>query len=284
MAKNGLTITMIFEASSANYGEGIGNISQLKKMTRAGGEVYTYISRQALRYNIVQQMGVDYTPVDNKQTVVQFSECAKIDEYPEIDLFGYMKTAKGENQISRSAVVRLSNAISLEPYKSDIDYLNNMGLAKRENLPNALAQSEIHKSLYSYTITVDLDKVGIDKDIEIPSEEKARRIELLLDTVQFLNRDIKGRRENLNPVFVIGGLYERKNPYFEDRLKLVKKNLNTELINDVISSCEDTKNNTKVGVVTGFFENDEAIKDTLSAGTVSSVFEELKKEVKDFYA
>ena len=284
MAKNGLTITMIFEASSANYGEGIGNISQLKKMTRAGGEVYTYISRQALRYNIVQQMGVDYTPVDDKQKVVQFSECAKIDEYPEIDLFGYMKTAKGESQVSRSAVVRLSNAISLEPYKSDTDFLNNMGLAKRENLPNALAQSEIHKSLYSYTITVDLDKVGIDNDIEIPSEEKARRIELLLDTVQFLNRDIKGRRENLNPVFVIGGLYERKNPYFEDRLKLVKKSLNTELINDVISSCEDTKKNTKVGVVTGFFENDEAIKETLSAVSVSSVFEDLKKEVKDFYA
>jgi hypothetical protein len=42
-------------------------------------------------------MGVDYTPVDNKQTVVQFSECAKIDEYPEIDLFGYMKTAKAND-------------------------------------------------------------------------------------------------------------------------------------------------------------------------------------------
>lgn len=31
MNKNGLTITMIFDASSANYGESIGNISQLKK-------------------------------------------------------------------------------------------------------------------------------------------------------------------------------------------------------------------------------------------------------------
>lgn len=73
MNKNGLTITMIFDASSANYGEGIGNISQLKKMTRSGGEVYTYISRQAIRYNIVQQMQIDNTPVDNAQKVVQFS-------------------------------------------------------------------------------------------------------------------------------------------------------------------------------------------------------------------
>ena len=30
MNKKGLTISMIFEASSANYGEGIGNISSLK--------------------------------------------------------------------------------------------------------------------------------------------------------------------------------------------------------------------------------------------------------------
>ena len=28
--KNGLTITMIFKAQSLNYGEGIGNISELK--------------------------------------------------------------------------------------------------------------------------------------------------------------------------------------------------------------------------------------------------------------
>lgn len=34
MKNNGLTITMIFLAESANYGEGVGNITTLKKMTR----------------------------------------------------------------------------------------------------------------------------------------------------------------------------------------------------------------------------------------------------------
>ena len=34
MDNKGLTITMIFLAESANYGEGIGNITTLKKMTR----------------------------------------------------------------------------------------------------------------------------------------------------------------------------------------------------------------------------------------------------------
>lgn len=283
MNKNGLTITMIFDASSANYGEGIGNISQLKKMTRSGGEVYTYISRQAIRYNIVQQMQIDNTPVDNAQKVVQFSPNTTIKDYPEIDLFGYMKTTKGGQSI-RSAVVRLSNAISLEPYKSDTDFLNNMGLAKRNGLENALAQSEIHKSLYSYTITIDLDKIGIDDDIEIENSEKSERIIKLLDTIQFLWRDIRGRRENLNPLFAVGGIYERKNPYFEDRLKLTKNGLDAGLIKSVKESCEDTQSNTVIGYVPGIFSNEEEIIKTLSPVSISEMFTKLKEEVRAYYA
>mgnify|MGYP004522364481 FL=1 len=284
MAKNGLTISMIFQAQSANYGEGVGNIAQLKKMSRTNGEVYTYISRQAIRYNIVQQMGIDNTPVDDKQKVVQFSPNTTITDYPEIDLFGYMKTSK--NTLIRSAVVRLSNAISLEPYKSDMDFLNNMGLAKRSNLENALASSEIHNSLYAYTITIDLDKVGIDTngDIEISNEEKANRINSLLDTVQFLYRDIRGRRENMNPIFIIGGVYERKNPYFEDRLKISKKDLNVDILKSIVDSCNDTKENTLVGYINGYFNNDKQIKETLNAQTVSEVFNKLKEEVVQYYA
>ena len=33
MTRDGLTFTMVFLAESANYGEGIGNITTLKKMT-----------------------------------------------------------------------------------------------------------------------------------------------------------------------------------------------------------------------------------------------------------
>ncbi|MGN0605439.1 MAG: type I-B CRISPR-associated protein Cas7/Cst2/DevR [Oscillospiraceae bacterium] len=284
MNKNGLTLTMIFEASSANYGESIGNIAQLKKMTRSGGEVYTYISRQAVRYNIVQQMGIDDTPVDNQQKVVQFSPETDIKDYPEIDLFGYMKTSK--KTLIRNAVVRLSNAISLEPYKSDMDFLNNMGLAKRKDLENALAQSEIHKSLYCYTVTIDLDKIGIDENTntEIDKSERAARVIKLLETIQFLYRDIRGRRENLNPIFVIGGVYERKNPYFEDRIKLDKKKINVSAIRDIINSCSDTKDNTAVGMIDGFFENDAEIRQELNAAEVNSVFAKLKEEVENYYA
>ena len=42
MNRNGLTVTMVFLAESANYGEGIGNITSLKKMTRGDNKQYTY--------------------------------------------------------------------------------------------------------------------------------------------------------------------------------------------------------------------------------------------------
>ena len=54
MKIKGLTLTIIFLAESANYGEGIGNVATLKKISRNKGEQYTYISRQALRYSIVE--------------------------------------------------------------------------------------------------------------------------------------------------------------------------------------------------------------------------------------
>lgn len=161
-----------------------------------------------------------------------------------------------------------------------------MGLAKRSGLENDLVQSEIHKSLYSYTITIDLDKIGIDKDnnIEIENSEKSERIIKLLDTIQFLWRDIRGRRENLNPLFAVGGIYERKNPYFEDRLKLTKNGLDTELIKSVKDSCEDTQSNTIIGYVPGFFSNEDEITSTLSPVNISEMFTKIKEEVKAYYA
>ena len=287
MRREGLTVTMVFLAESANYGEGVGNITTLKKMSRGNYEQYSYISRQALRYNIVSQLNWDNTPVDEKSGVVQFAPSATIEEYPEIDLFGYMKTTKEGDQkgaaATRSAVARLSNAVALEPYQSDMDYLTNMGLAKRKNVGNVIAQSEIQRSLYSYTLSIDLDRVGKDGELEITEEEKADRVDRLLDAVHYLYRDIKGRRENLSPIFVIGGRYERKNPFFENRIRVEENRLNTAPLQEIMEEEPQIREHTFVGVMTGMFENEEEIRKNLEAATVGDAFAGLKKEVKDYY-
>lgn len=288
MKNKGLTLTVLFEAESANYGEAIGNVASLKKLSRGKGEQYTYISRQALRYNIVNQMGVDHTKIGLDGSVLQFAPEATIEEYAEIDLFGYMKTAKPSK--IRSAVVRLSNAISLEPYRGDLDFLTNKGLydryirqTKDEKAGGNIAQSEIHHSFYSYTITVDLEKVGIDEndDIEIENSEKASRIKSLLKAVQYLYRDIKGRREDLKPLFIIGGVYDIKNPIYQNAISMHKDRLNLQKIKD--TRTKDLEGETLTGMVSGVFENEEEIRAELGSSNINNFFEAIRERVDKYY-
>lgn len=286
----GLTMTFIFDAESANYGEGVGNVTSLKKISRDGGRAYTYISRQALRYNIINQMGCDDTPLGLDGEVIQFAPDATIKDYPEIDLFGYMKTVKPVK--TRAAVARLSNAIALETFNADLDFLTNKALLDRYNEGASkkkdggnIAQSEIHRSYYSYTITVDLDNVGIDKndEIELGNSEKAERVKKLLDSIKFLYRDIKGRRENLSPIFAIGGVYSIKNPFFENRIKCYNNTINIEAIKSVLNLDKEVSENTNVGLIKGIFKNNDEIINELKAVDMSELFEKIKGEVDAYY-
>ena len=296
MDKKGLTFTAIFLAESANYGEGIGNVATLKKISRNRGEQYTYISRQAIRYNIVEQLGENKANVkaegSGDKKVVQFSAETTIKDYPELDFFGYMKTVKGDNSKNRSAIVRLSNAVSLETFKGDLEFLTNKGLVDRIDrnekvFPN-IAQAEIHKSYYKYTVTIDLDKIGIDEldEIEIEKEEKARRVNKLLDTISLLYRDIRGRREDLKPLFIIGGVYDIKNPFFEN---VVDVRNNKILVEKLTSGIYDfIENDTAIGIVKEQFENDteletELAKRNIKVLNVSEFFKQLKNKIGEYY-
>ena len=296
MDKKGLTFTAIFLAESANYGEGIGNVATLKKISRNRGEQYTYISRQAIRYNIVEQLGESKANVkaegSGDKKVVQFSAETTIKDYPELDFFGYMKTVKGDNSKNRSAIVRLSNAVSLETFKGDLEFLTNKGLVDRIDrnekvFPN-IAQAEIHKSYYKYTVTIDLDKIGIDEldEIEIKKEEKARRVNKLLDTISLLYRDIRGRREDLKPLFIIGGVYDIKNPFFEN---VVDVRNNKILVEKLTSGIYDfIENDTAIGIVKEQFENDteietELAKRNIKVLNVPEFFKQLKNKIDEYY-
>lgn len=287
MKNKGLTISIIFQAESANYGEGIGNVTSLKKISRGAGDQYTYISRQAIRYNIVNQMGIDNTPIGLDKSVLQFAPEAKIDEYPEIDLFGYMKT--GKDTKTRSAVVRLSNAISLETFKGDLDFLTNKGLLDRYKKTDSkdggnISQSEIHRSYYAYTLTMDLDQIGIDDNdnIEISNKEKTNRTEKLLNTIRYLYRDIKGRREDLSPLFIIGGVYDIKNPLFYNALDVENNELIISRIKSILSD-QEIKKQTEIGLIKGIFKNSAKVENELNTIGINEFFSNLKTKVEDYY-
>lgn len=292
----GFSITMIFEANSLNYGEGIANISELKKIHRRDGNVFTFASRQSIRYDIVrlgnELFGWNLDTVDKASGVIQFKKNATIKESVEMDLFGYLKT--GNPSIKRPAVVRLSHGISLEPYNSDMDFLNNMGLAERINENPNLANIEQHQSLYCYTITIDLSRVGVDQNdqIEISRKEKAERITQLLEIIKILNRNIRGRQENLSPILVIGGIFPIANPFFLGKVKVnnMEKGccLTIDTIKDVIEqSISDQRvgDFTLIGLLNGIFANQAEIKKEFADKVVSieDFFRTMNREVKSFY-
>lgn len=293
MENKGLTFTAVFLASSANYGESSGNISTLKKVTRNGGKRYSYISRQALRYNAADELGYPLAPAveigeSKSKKVLQYSPDASIKEYPELDFFGYMKTEKGKNAKTRSAAARISDAVSLEEFRGDMDFLTNAGLAKRAGTFGNIAQSEIHRSYYSYTVAIDLDRVGSDPEdeIEIPLKDRAERVKRLLSVFATLYRDIRGRRENLRPLFIIGGVYGIKNPFFENMISMEKESLDAKRIADSVYGF--IKDDTCAGMIKNIFPNDEEIREALhekgvDVKGVSEFFETLKEKVDEYY-
>lgn len=290
--KKGLTLSIIFEADSANYGEGYGNISALKRISRADGNSYTYISRQALIFSLKNNLGWLDTETAPQGKVAQYTWDSNIKESPEIDLFGYMKT-KGSDSKIRAAVVRFSNAISLENYSGDMEFGTNLSLANRTPDKKGLLpyNAEIHKSYYAYTVTVDLDLVGVDKNDGINLQkdniqECNDRIIKLLEGIEFLHREIKADSKNMNPIFAIGGIYNIKNPFFANRLELSEyKKLNISLIKEILDSI-NSKNmgKTYIGCLLEKFSNGNEIKSELKSESIVNFFNKLREEVNNYYA
>ncbi|MFD0769197.1 type I-B CRISPR-associated protein Cas7/Cst2/DevR [Bacillus sp. CGMCC 1.60114] len=301
----GLTLTILFQGDSLNYGEGIGNISELKKFNRGNGDVHTFASRQAIRYDMVRlgserygwnldTVGRDKGEGEGKsKSVVQYSPSVTIQESEEMDLFGYMKTVKGDMGNKRPASVRLSHAVSLEPYRGDLEFLTNLGHASRIKENPNIATLERHTSLYSYTITIDLDKIGVDGEIELPREEKARRIKEFLEIVFSLNRNIRGRQEDLSPLFVIGGLYAINQPYFLGRTQLVptkrEYRLNSIMLQEILerrSMGRTVQEQTHVGLLSGVFVNEGELRNLVSSDsthTIQGMLDYLLQQVENYY-
>ncbi len=332
----GLTATIIFEAQSLNYDEGYGNLSVIKKLHRGSGEVYTYSSRQSLRYSIfiqgVREFGWKPSSVEEAgagdQTVTQL--ITNIDESEEGDLFGYMRTNVKvddgkEVSVLRTTPVRILPAIALEPYRSDLEMLTNKYQSdKIQSNPN-IANMEVHRSFYRYTIAIDLHRVGTEQDqigtriapgqktehkdyseyekrlraLNLSSQEKAKRVTQLLEIIKTLYRDIRGRREDLKPLFIIGGVYDTCNPLFENLVTIHwdkdKPKIEAAPLKQILSSqyatldtngsftMKNIKDETFIGIRDGIFNNQASDFGVGKLNSPEEVISELQKRVNQYY-
>ena len=343
----GLTLTIITaRATSLNYGESIGNVSVLKKLSLSDGSQKTFVSDKALKYDIrrkgKEEKGwrllderlksyIKGSLSNNEFDVDHFGK-ALIKEYEEFDLFGglftNLKTEDGKkivkkgkenkekkkkdekekekdeipmsygDSVKRTSPVKVTYAFSISKFSGDMNFLNNIDAYNRyikhveTEKEQSIHTSEEHTSHYLYTVTVDLDRIGVwEKEDGSPekvleNEERAKRVLDLLDILKTLNRQIRGRWENLSPVFVVGGVFSVKHPFFMEGVEAIEKGdklwLNIQRLKESFEYLPEGETPV-VGVLSGVFENEEEIKKELKATSVPKAFEELKEQVRKYY-
>ncbi len=293
MNRKGVTITYIVRAFPMNYDEGYGNVSVMKKVHTGSGDTLPFTSRQALRYSLTNWLFQHGYWKEGKltkgQEVVQFDPASlKEYYYEEADLFGYMITAgRGQAAKTRSVVARLTHLVALDRYFGDQEFLNNKGFADRIKTDPNIANVETAYNYYKYTLSIDLERVGVDTNFQVnlSTDEKIRRVQTLIEATKFLYRDIRGRREDLKPLFVSGGVYPIKSPFFHNAVNVIWKagrpNLNIDAIEQVLQvSLQDKrtiKEFTYIGGLKGEFENFEPEMSPFD------VLDKIKEDIKKAY-
>lgn len=291
MKNTALTLTVIANMTS-NYGESLGNISSVQKVYREGKE-YATRSRESLKNAICVQAGLYddlQTSVDGAMQKlvtkdINVATCKALEG-------GYMST-KDVTYIRNSSFY-LTDAVSAEPFISDARFHNNLYLATNFAKANGLNvqnnskdcglmpyQYEYDKSIKIYSITIDLEKVGVDQnfDAEASNEEKCSRVLSIIDAVENLSLVVKGNLDNAEPIFIVGGLSPRKTHMFENAVKVVGKNLVVEPIKEKLDmgfSCGLMRN--------GQLGNEDEIIRELNPTTVPKFFNQLREDIKAYFA
>ena len=91
---------------------------------------------------------------------------------------------------------------------------------------------------------------------------------------------VKGNLDNAEPIFIVGGIGNYNTHYFENVVRVKKGLLN------ISKDLKDKLNKGyKVGLLEGNnFINEAQIKEELKTVTITSFFDQVKKEVKEYYA
>lgn len=291
MRKKALTLTVVANMTS-NYSEGLGNIASVQKVFR-NRKVYTIRSRESLKNALMVQAGM----YDDLQTEVDGATQKLVTE--ELNAAtcralegGYMST-KGTTYVRKSSVY-LTDAISCESFVNETRFHNNLYLAGNfaeangMNIQNDASkvglmpyQYEYDKSLKTYSITIDLEMVGKDENFgaEADKEEKAARVKAILDAIETLSLVVKGNLDNAEPIFVVGGISDRKTHYFENVVHVEEDKL--ELSQDLVDKMAMGYD---CGLLRGkMLANEQEIEQKLEPMTIPAFFKKMKDEIDLYY-
>ena len=291
--KRAVTLTVVANMTS-NYSEGLGNISSVQKIFKEQ-HVYAVRSRESLKNALCVQAGLYddlETSVDGAAQKLVSAEknaatCRALEG-------GYMSTK--ELTYIRNSSFYLTDAIACDAFVNETRFHNNLYLASNQAKANGfslqvkgnaekaglmLYQYEYDKSMKVYSLTIDLEMVGKDENFqaEAEPEEKADRVLRILEAVRSLSLVVKGNLDNAEPLFIAGGLTERKTHYFENVVRVKRGALTiTQDLKDKLSedfSCALLRGDN--------FSNEDEIVKELAPLSIKQFFEQLEEQVKSWY-
>lgn len=282
-----LNFTILTESSVAlSNDQGFSNYTPIKKCFAKDGQhaitsvgTITYEMRKQLFQKGIKPSGIVLNAKkDGKVTnMYPFTDNVEaLDESGiENDLFGFLIPDK---QLSKTSPLRIIPFKSIHTYKNDTQLITNRGFLDldsdrkyynnkqeeyiKEELPKtqALANEEVFQDYYVYTLTIELDRLGVlevkDGKYLTPDKreywDKKIRMEVVKKVVEVTSeftRTIKHQTVHLKPLAVFGGAFESVVPYFWNDVELNKDNtLNLNNVIETIKSYELNKNNYIVGV------------------------------------
>ena len=291
MNEKALTLTVVANMTS-NYSETLGNIASVQKVFK-NKKIYSMRSRESLKNALMVQSGW----YDDLQTEVNGATQKKASQ--ELNAAncralegGYMSTK--ELTYIRKSSVYITDAIATESFVNETRVHNNLYLANNYAKANGLNvqnkagdvglmpyQYEYDKSMKVYSVTIDLEMVGKDENFaqEAENSEKVARIEALLDAVETLSLVVKGNLDNAEPIFIVGGLSDRKTHYFENAVHVENNKL---IISDNLKS--KLAKGYRCGLLkAAALDNELEIEAELKPGTVEDFFEALKADLHTYY-
>jgi CRISPR-associated protein Cst2 len=271
-----LTVTFLTPVSFASLNGGdkeADNITSIKKLTREtahGTREYPYVSSQAIRRALRDQLATLGHELSEAVTASEKKGAATTqcepEKYIDDDLFGYMDAAKsGTNK--RTSPVRVSPLTAFSPYHGDLDFGTNYMSVKAGGDPN-IFETEIHSGLYRGTVLIELDRVGSGDGFtrELSAEQKTHRVIGLLAALQ--NLWSSGRQSrflaDLTPKFVAAAITSAKAPIFLESVQIQDGGLNGVALREILADHQDVIIDHVFGARSGLFNG--LIEGTVTVG------------------
>lgn len=257
-----VTFTILTESPvSLSYDQGAGNYNEIKKY-HYGNEVYAKTGVSTITYEMRKQLHKNNNWVLSDIVLNKDSKKKVKNVYPtlesyesanekglEADVFGYLVPNK---QVSKTSPLRIIPFKSIHPYRNDVQLITNKGFLDRDldrkyfkndeksedvDIPStqALANEEIFGGYYTWTITIELDRLGVlevkngkyllpDEREYFSKEIREEVLKDILDVVTKLTRDIRHEKVLLKPLVVFGGAFKNTIPYFWNDIILDNEN------------------------------------------------------------